>query len=71
MGRADKSRFKRYTMKKPDYWTKSELTLKTGPVELARAVIQQWINDGRPKADEAAIKYWQGVIRECESRKQN
>lgn len=49
-------------MKKEKPWTKKELTLRLGPVELARAVIEQWIADGRPAKDVEAIKYWQGVI---------
>lgn len=51
---------KRLTDEKP--WTKEELTLRLGPVELAKAVIEQWKKDGCPKRDEQAIKYWQGVI---------
>jgi hypothetical protein len=57
--------------KPKDHWTKAELTLRLGPIELAKAVIEQWVRDGKPKADEQAIKYWQGVIRECELNKTN
>lgn len=57
--------------KPKDHWTKSELTLRLGPAELAKAVIQQWKNDGRPEADRQAIEYWKGVVRECELNKTN
>ena len=43
-------------------YTKKELILRSGPVELAKAVIEQWIADGKPQKDAEAIKYWQGVI---------
>ena len=43
-------------------WTKEELTLRQGPVELAKAVIEQWKRDGCPKRDAEAIKYWKGIV---------
>ena len=43
-------------------WTKKELTLRLGPVELASAVIEQWIKDGKPACDEQVIKAWYGII---------
>lgn len=43
-------------------WTKRELTLRYGPVELAKAVIEQWKLDGCPESDKQAIEYWKGVV---------
>ena len=45
-------------------WTKEELSLVPGPVQLAKAVIKQWVLDGSPKCDAEAIKYWYGIIQE-------
>ena len=50
--------------KPKDQYTKRELTLRSGPVQLAIAVIEQWVLDGKPKADEEAVKYWQGIVKE-------
>lgn len=43
-------------------WTKRELTLRSGPVQLALAVIEQWKKDGCPAKDAEAIKYWEGIV---------
>ena len=43
-------------------WTKRELTLRPGVVELAKAVIEQWKRDGCPAKDAEAIKYWEGIV---------
>lgn len=48
-------------------WTKEELTLRQGPVELAKAVIEQWKRDGCPKRDAEAINYWKGVVNSYEN----
>lgn len=49
-------------MSKPkDRWTKRELTLRSGIIELAKAVIEQWIEDGRPEKDAEVIKFWQAI----------
>ena len=52
-------------------WTRDELTLKCGPKELAIAVIKQWHEDGKPKADLPAIKYWFNIIKLCEKETNN
>ena len=44
-------------------WTKRELTLRSGPVELAKAVIEQWVLDGKPERDREAIKYWENIVK--------
>lgn len=44
-------------------WTKRELTLRLGPVELASAVIEQWIADGKPECDKETIQAWYGIVR--------
>ena len=49
-------------MKPKDKWTKSELALKCGPAELAKAIIKQWHEDGEPKCDAEAIQYWFKVL---------
>lgn len=57
-------------MNKPkDRWTKSELTLRPGPVELAKAVIKQWVDDGKPECDAEAIEQWKAVLREAKKLK--
>ena len=49
-------------MSKPkDRWTKRELTLRSGIIELAKAVIEQWIEDGKPEKDAETIKFWQAI----------
>ena len=50
-------------MKKPkDKWLKKELTLRPGIKELAKAVIEQWQDDGCPACDAEAIKYWKKIV---------
>lgn len=52
-------------MKKNDRpWTKRELTLRYGLIELAKAVIEQWKLDGCPACDAEAIEYWKGIVRQ-------
>lgn len=49
-------------MSKPkDHWTKRELTLRQGVKELAKAVIEQWILDGKPECDAEVIKLWENI----------
>lgn len=43
-------------------WTKRELTLRLGPIELASAVIEQWIRDGKPACDKEIIQAWYGIV---------
>lgn len=45
-------------------WTKRELSLRSGPAELAKAVIWQWHLDGEPERDLPAIKYWEKILEE-------
>ena len=45
-------------------WTKRELSLRPGPVQLALAVIEQWKLDGCPERDKEAISYWQGIVKQ-------
>lgn len=49
-------------------YTRKEMTLRSGVVELAKAVIEQWIRDGKPARDKAAIKYWKEVINQYENQ---
>lgn len=49
-------------------WTRRELTLRSGPVELAKAVIEQWKIDGCPAKDAEAIEYWKEVINIYENK---
>ena len=48
--------------RKPKAWTKRELALRPGPVQLALAVIEQWKRDGCPAKDAEAIKYWESIV---------
>lgn len=43
-------------------WTKRELSLRPGPVQLALAVVERWKLDGCPERDKEAVSYWQGII---------
>lgn len=44
-------------------WTKEELSLRVGFPELAKAVVKQWILDGKPKSDREEILYWIELIK--------
>lgn len=46
-------------------WTKRELTLRSGPAELAKAIIWQWHLDGEPEKDKQAIEYWEKILEEA------
>lgn len=52
-----------------DRWTKRELTLRSGIIELAKAVIEQWVEDGKPEKDTEVIKFWQSIA-DFEEKKQ-
>lgn len=54
------------TEEDPLEWTKSELTLKCGIKELAKAVIKQWHKDGRPQRDAESIKWWGKILEQEE-----
>lgn len=43
-------------------WTKKELMLRPGFVELAKAIVEQWHKDGCPAADKKGIEFWQEII---------
>lgn len=48
-------------------WTKKELSLRVGYVELAKAVVEQWKKDGQPEAE--LIPFWIGLIEEAKASK--
>lgn len=51
-------------------WTKRELKIYSeGEIELAKAVIRQWHEDGKPECDKEAITYWFNIIKQCEDFK--
>lgn len=43
-------------------WTKKELMLRPGFVELAKAIVEQWHKDGCPVTDKEGIQFWQEII---------
>lgn len=47
--------------KEEDKWTKKELTLRSGLQELALAIIERWVKDGKPEKDLKIIKCWQQI----------
>lgn len=49
-------------------WTRKELSMRIGFGELAKAVIEQWVRDGRPAADHEAMDYWFKVKQEYDTR---
>ena len=48
-------------------WTKEELSLRVGYVELAKAVVEQWKKDGKPDAE--LIPFWIKLIEDAKSEK--
>ena len=48
-------------------WTKKELSLRVGYVELAKAVVEQWKKDGQPESE--LIPFWIGLIEEAKASK--
>ena len=50
----------------PERYTKRELTLRLGYGELAKAVIEQWHNDGEPPCDRIAIDIWLDIKKACD-----
>lgn len=48
-------------------WTKKELSLRVGYVELAKAVIEQWKKDGQPESE--LIPFWIKLIEDAKSEK--
>lgn len=52
-------------------WTREELTVYTEPITaLAKAVIKQWVLDGKPAAGKAAIDEWFKVLNEVNELKE-
>ena len=43
-------------------YSRQELRVRPGLKELAAAVIEQWVLDGRPKADMPQIEIWKKVV---------
>lgn len=56
-------------MKRKKKWTKRELTLRSGMSELAQAVIEQWVKDGKPVTDIEGIQCWKEVLNASEAKK--
>ena len=48
-------------------WTKKELSLRVGYVELAKAVVEQWKKDGQPESE--LIPFWIELIKDAKSEK--
>lgn len=48
-------------------WTKKELSLRVGYVELAEAVVEQWKKDGQPEAE--LIPFWIKLIKDAKASK--
>ena len=48
-------------------WTKEELSLRVGYVELAKAVVEQWKKDGKPEAE--LIPFWISIIEDAQKEK--
>lgn len=50
-------------------WTRKELSMRIGFGELATAVIEQWVRDGRPSSDREAMEYWFKVKQAFDAKK--
>jgi hypothetical protein len=48
-------------------WTRKELSLRVGYVELAKAVVEQWKKDGMPEAE--LIPFWISIIEDAKASK--
>ena len=48
-------------------WTKKELSLRVGYVELAKAVVEQWKKDGQPESE--LIPFWIELIEDVKTSK--
>lgn len=49
----------------PD-WTKKELQLRPGVLELLKAVVEQWHKDGEPQCDKHIIEGYVKMIQQLE-----
>ena len=48
-------------------WTRKELSLRVGYVELAKAVVEQWKKDGQPESE--LIPFWIKLIEDAKTEK--
>ena len=48
-------------------WTKKELSLRVGYIELAEAVVEQWKKDGQPESE--LIPFWIKLIEDAKTSK--
>lgn len=48
-------------------WTKKELSIRVGYVELAQAVVEQWKKDGQPESE--LIPFWIDMIKAAQDEK--
>ena len=48
-------------------WTKKELSLRVGYIELAKAIVEQWKKDGQPESE--LIPFWIQLIEEAKASK--
>ena len=48
-------------------WTRKELSIRVGYVELAQAVVEQWKKDGQPDAE--LIPFWIDIIKAAQAEK--
>ena len=48
-------------------WTKKELSLRVGYIELAKAIVEQWKEDGQPES--GLIPFWIELIEEAKAFK--
>lgn len=48
-------------------WTRKELSLRVGYIELAEAVVEQWKKDGQPESE--LIPFWIKLIEEAKASK--
>ena len=56
-------------MNKSKDWTKKELSLRVGYIELAEAVVEQWKKDGQPESE--LIPFWIKLIEDAKASKDN
>ena len=54
-------------MNKSKSWTKKELSLRVGYIELAEAVVEQWKKDGQPESE--LIPFWIKLIEDAKASK--
>ena len=48
-------------------WTKKGLSLRVGYIELAKAIVEQWKEDGQPESE--LIPFWIQLIEEAKASK--